>query len=427
MYFSDLKLHHQLQKALEIQGFKSLTTVQQHAVTKAMQGHDLMVAAKTGSGKTLAFAVPMVNRLLSNKALSKQDARAVILAPTRELAKQVFGVVKKLCDKTRLQVALVIGGENFNDQVKKLKRSPEIVVATAGRLADHLASKHVFLNGLEMLILDEADRMMELGFKQQLNEINAAADHRKRQTMWFSATLDAEVITKMADTLLKSPERIEIDKVETPHSDIVQQFYFSDGPNQKDKQLVSLLPNERTQSLVFVATRDDTERLSTMLSAQKYCAECLHGEMTQGKRNQTLNDFINNKIGVLVTTDLGSRGLDISNIKRVINYDLPKKADEYVHRIGRTGRAGQKGLAFSLVGKRDWWSFINIKDRLKQDIDIQPMDGIKTKFRGVNTKQSPKKPQNVKKAQKTKRSRSNVSAEITDENAGSTMIKRVKR
>lgn len=386
-----------------------------------------MVAAKTGSGKTLAFAVPMINQLLTQKALSKRDARAIVLAPTRELAKQVFGVVKKLCDKTRLQPALIIGGENFNDQAKRLKRSPEIIIATAGRLADHLESKHVFLNGLELLILDEADRMMELGFKQQLNEINSAADHRKRQTMWFSATLDGQIIEKMADELLSSPEKIEIDKVETPHSDIEQHFYFSNGPSQKDKQLAKLLPKERSQSLVFTATRSDTERLATLLNSMDFTAQCLHSEMTQGKRNQTLSDFISNKIGVLVTTDLGSRGLDINNIKTVVNYDLPKKADEYVHRIGRTGRAGNKGMAYSLVGKKDWWSFVNIKARLKQDIEVGPMEGFKTKFKGIDSpkKQSNNQPDN--KLRSRKRSQSNDSIIITDENAGSTMIKRNKR
>ncbi len=398
-----------------------------------MQGHDLMVAAKTGSGKTLGFAVPMINQLLTKKPLSRQDARAVVLAPTRELAKQVFGVIKKQCDQTRLQAAIIIGGENFNDQAKKLKHNPEIIVATAGRLADHLDAKHVFLNGLEILILDEADRMMELGFKEQLNQINSAADHRKRQTMWFSATLDGEFITKMAENFLKSPEKIEIDRVETPHSDIEQAFYFSDGPKQKDKQLITLLPEARTQSLVFVATREDTERLSAMLISHDFSAAYLHGEMPQGKRNQTLNDFVNNKTGILITTDLGSRGLDISNIKRVINYDLPKKADEYVHRIGRTGRAGSKGLAFSLVGKKDWWSFVNIKERLKQDLAINNMAGFFTKFQGLKAQQnrgaqtsSPmsEKTPNNKRSMAKNRPRTEDMPKIKDHDAGATMIKR---
>ncbi len=384
LLFSDLPLDYKLKKALELQGFSELTEVQQLAIAKAILGQDLMVASKTGSGKTLGFLVPAINRLLTQKPLSKRDPRVLILAPTRELAKQVFMVAKKLTQSTRVSCALVVGGENFNTQANHLKKNPDIVVATAGRMADHINAKHVFFHGLELLVLDEADRMLELGFQSQLELIHSQANHRKRQTMMFSATVDSADINQMTDTLLNAPQRIVIDKVTAPHSGIEQAFYLSDHVEHKNKLLTALLKlDNRQQAIVFTATRDDTARIQAHLNENGYTAIFLHGELLQNQRNAVINDFINNKADVLVTTDLASRGLDIRNVALVINYDLPKHADEYVHRIGRTGRAGDQGQAISFVGKRDWWSFKAIQSRLMQSFKFSELESLKPKFKGL--------------------------------------------
>lgn len=366
---------------------KEVTDIQQQAVPHAIMGKDLLASSKTGSGKTLAFLIPLVQRLLTQKALSRRDPRALILAPTRELAKQVFSVAKALTQKQSLQCVLILGGENYNDQAKALKRYPHIVVGTAGRINDHLEARHLFLNGLELLILDEADRMLELGFKSALKNIHQNADHRKRQTMMFSATIDSAEVNEMTDLMLKSPVKINIDKVETPHADIEQAFYLSDGVSHKDHQLLASLELDgREQALVFTATRDDTQRLCEWLQSKNISASFLHGELLQNQRSAIINDFSRGKTAVLVTTDLASRGLDISNIAKVINYDLPKFADEYIHRIGRTGRAGKKGKAISLVSNKDWRSFLAIQQRLEQRFQFTSFTDLPAKFKGLGLK-----------------------------------------
>jgi superfamily II DNA/RNA helicase len=363
------------------------TDIQEQAIPHAIMGKDLLASSKTGSGKTLAFLVPTVQRLLTQRALSRRDPRVLILAPTRELAKQVFSVAKALTQKLSLQCVLILGGENYNDQAKALKRYPNIVVGTAGRINDHLEARHLFLNGLELLILDEADRMLELGFKDALENIHRSADHRKRQTMMFSATIDSAEVNEVTELMLKSPVKINIDKVATPHEDITQAFYLSDGVSHKDKLLLAALKLDgRDQALVFTATREDTKRLAEHLQANEISAAFLHGDLLQNQRSAIINDFSRGKTAVLVTTDLASRGLDISNIARVINYDLPKFADEYVHRIGRTGRAGKKGDALSFVSRKDWASFLMIQSRLEQRFIFETFEGLAAKFKGLGLK-----------------------------------------
>lgn len=387
MKFTDLPIDHRIIKNLDAMQLSNLTDIQQQAIPHGLLNKDILASSKTGSGKTLAFVVPMVNRLLTTRALSKADPRALILAPTRELAKQVFGVCRQIIANTQLRASLVVGGENYNDQVNVLRRKPQIIIATAGRIADHLKDRHLFLNGLELLILDEADRMLELGFSTQLAAIHGQADHRKRQTMMFSATIEQAQIKQMTNELLNNPQKIVIDSNEQPHKDILQKFYLSDGVKQKDLQLCKLINIEkREQAIVFTATREDTVRLQTMLYDQQFDAIALHGELLQKQRNQVLQDFGNGKYGVLVTTDLGARGLDIRNVSLVLNYDLPKFPEEYIHRIGRTGRAGDKGTAISLVGKKDWRSFEAIKVNYVGEVDFANIPEIKTTFKGVKTK-----------------------------------------
>lgn len=399
MLFSDLPIDHRIVKSLITAQLSELTDIQSQAIPHALLNKDILAASKTGSGKTLAFVVPMVNRLLTQRALSKADPRALILAPTRELAKQVYGVVKQTIANTPLQANLVVGGENYNDQVRLLRSNPHIIVGTAGRIADHLTDRHFFLNGLELLILDEADRMLELGFSEQLSIIHKQADHRKRQTMMFSATIEQAQVKQITQELLKDPQKIVVDSSSKPHKDIVQSFYYSDNVTQKDMQLFKLLNIvQNEQAIVFTATRSDTSRIAALLNETGLNANALNGELLQKQRNQVLQDFSNGKFTILVTTDLAARGLDISNVAQVINYDLPKFPEEYVHRIGRTGRAGRQGTATSLVGKKDWHSFKAIQANYLDNVTFSEIDGVKTKFSGIKVRPNKIRKQSDKSA-----------------------------
>lgn len=389
MQFSDFQLEHRLLTKLANAGFEHPTPVQQQAVPYGLVKKDVIVSSQTGSGKTLAYLLPALNRVLKEKPLSPKDPRVLILAPTRELAKQVFINLKKLSEGLPIRLCLITGGENFNDQVKSLKRTPHFVVATPGRLCDHLSHKTLFLDGLEGLVLDEADRMLDLGFGDNLATIHRAASHRKRQTSLFSATLEGVELNHFVNLLLKEPKLIQINQSYDTHQDITQAFYFADDLAHKEKLLNALINVDETrQVIIFTATRDDTQRLADLLSEQGFLTLALSAELTQGKRNQVMQDFSSNRYQVLVTTDLGSRGLDIPNIELVINFDMPKTTDEYVHRVGRTGRAGQKGRAISLVGPKDWKTFYSLRGLIADEIAMSSIDGLEASFSGFAIKQT---------------------------------------
>lgn len=399
MQFSDFGLDRCLMSTVEHLGFTAPTEIQQQAIPAAMQGHDLIASSKTGSGKTLAFILPAIQRLTKNRALSKKDPRVVILTPTRELAKQVFSQLRLFTANTQFKAVLILGGENFNDQVKVLEKDPHFIVATPGRLADHLSQGHFYLNGLELLILDEADRMLDLGFAKQLTQINNAADHRKRQTLLFSATLDHAQVNEFANALLKKPKRIAIGSAYTEHKDITKRFYLADNLEHKEALLQHLLTHENYQQvIIFTATRSDTERLATLLTQQQLSAVALSGELNQAQRNQIMDGFSKGHQKILVTTDLASRGLDLVNVSLVINFDMPKHTEEFIHRIGRTGRAGSQGDAIAFVGPKDWLSFKNVEGLLAQTISFEKIAGLKAKFKGLKPKKSKAKVVNTKEA-----------------------------
>jgi len=393
--FNDFGLDKRLLSTIEHLGFEEPTEIQRQAIPVAMTGQDLIASSKTGSGKTLAFILPALQRLMKNRPLSKRDPRVVILTPTRELAKQVFTQLRLFTAGTQFKAVLVLGGENFNDQVKTLEKDPQFIVATPGRLADHLTQGHFYLNGLELLILDEADRMLDLGFAKELKLINDKADHRKRQTLMFSATLDHAQVNEFAMELLNKPKRIAIGAAHTEHQDITKRFYLSDNLEHKQALLKYFLNNEDYQQLIiFTATRADTERLATELAAEEFSTVALSGDLNQSQRNQIMESFSKGQQRILITTDLASRGLDLINVSHVINFDLPKHCEEFVHRIGRTGRAGNQGDAISFVGPKDWLSFKNIERFLQQEFTFDKVDSIKTKFKGIK----PKKPKQLKQA-----------------------------
>lgn len=433
MLVTDLPVHHKIISKLETKNISTLTEIQERTMLPAIQGKDIIASSKTGSGKTFAFLVPAIHRLMSQKALSRQDPRALILAPTRELAKQVFLETKSLCSGLNLTCSLVVGGENYNDQVKALRRNPHIIVGTAGRVADHLLDKSVYLNGLELLIFDEADRMLDLGFAAQLKMINDYADHRKRQTMLFSATLDNIELKHMTTQLTKSAVRVSVGDATAEHGDIEQRCYFADNVDSKDNILrAELKKRDFNQAIVFTATREDTNRIADILNEEHLEAIALRGDLPQNQRAAIMSSFARGQQSILVTTDVASRGLDLSKVGLVVNFDLPKNADEYIHRIGRTGRAGQKGEAFSLIGPRDWKSFEGLKNHLQYALECTAHPDIPAEFKGFAPKK--KKATQSGKASGKKRVAKPVKAPVkkrvntmTGEDIGMVPVKRKPR
>ncbi|NAW67704.1 DEAD/DEAH box helicase [Vibrio sp. V27_P1S3P104] len=392
MQFKELGLDNRLLKTLAHYNFKQATDIQRQAIPVAMAGKDLLASSKTGSGKTLAFLLPMLHKALKTKALSAKDPRGIILVPTRELAKQVYGELRSVLAGLSYTATLITGGENFNDQVKALRRGPRFIVATPGRLADHLEHRSLFLDGLETLILDEADRMLDLGFAPQLRHIHKAAKHRRRQTLMFSATLDHAEMNDIAYEMLNDPKRIAIGLSNEQHKDIQQRFYLCDHLDHKEALLERILQEaDYRQVIIFTATRLDTERLTEKLNQQQLKAVALSGNLNQAQRNTIMSQFERAVFKILVTTDVASRGLDIATVTHVINFDMPKHTEEYVHRVGRTGRAGNKGDAISLVGPKDWDSFKRVEAFLQQDIQFDVLEGLQGKFKGLKVRQATKK------------------------------------
>jgi len=392
LQFKDLGLDNRLLKTLAHYDFKQATQIQQQAIPVAIAGKDLLASSKTGSGKTLAFLLPMLHKALKTKALSARDPRGLILVPTRELAKQVYSELRSVLSGLSYTATLITGGENFNDQVKALRRGPKFIVATPGRLADHLEHRSLFLEGLDTLILDEADRMLDLGFAPQLRHIHNVAKHRRRQTLMFSATLDHAQVNDIAYEMLNEPKRIAVGGANEQHKDITQRFYLCDHLDHKEALLERVLRDaDYRQVIIFTATRNDTERLTAKLNEQKLKAVALSGNLNQTQRNTIMSQFERAVFKILVTTDVASRGLDIANVTHVINFDMPKHTEEYVHRVGRTGRAGNKGDAVSLVGPKDWDSFKRVETFLQQDIKFDVLDGLQGKFKGLK----PRQPQNT--------------------------------
>lgn len=392
MQFKDLGLDNRLLKNLAHYDFKQATEIQKIAIPVAIAGKDVLASSKTGSGKTLAFLLPMLHKALKTKAFSAKDPRAVILLPTRELAKQVYGELRVMLAGLSYSGTLITGGENFNDQVKALRRYPRFIVATPGRLADHLEHRSLFLDGVDTLILDEADRMLDLGFAPQLRHIHRAAKHRRRQTLMFSATLDHAEVNDLAFEMLNDPKRISVGEANEQHKDITQRFYLCDHLDHKEALLERVLEEaDYRQVIIFTATRADTERLTNKLNEKKLKAVALSGNLNQAQRNTIMSQFERTVFKILVTTDVASRGLDIANVTHVINFDMPKHTEEYVHRVGRTGRAGNKGDAVSFVGPKDWDSFKRIEAFLQQDISFDVLEGLKGKFKGIKPRQPVRK------------------------------------
>jgi superfamily II DNA/RNA helicase len=401
--FSHFGLDQRLTSSLEHLGFDQPTPIQTETIPVAMAGKDILASSQTGSGKTMAFLLPIMQRLLRQKAFSKRDPRALILAPTRELAFQVYQDFKKLTGGTKLNASLIVGGESFNDQAKVLRKEPDIIIGTPGRMADHLEHRNIALHALEVLVLDEADRMLDLGFVTALRHLNKAADHRKRQTMLFSATIDDKAIKNLSVEVLQDAKRIEIGRSTDKHSNIKQTMFLSDKLEHKQTQLIKLCEQPFEQMLVFTATKADTERLAALIAETGVKASAIHGDLPQAARNKAMDDFKRTVCKVLVATDIASRGLDIKHVSHVVNFDLPKHPEDYIHRIGRTGRAGKDGMAISFVSDKDWASLERIQLLLKTTFTFDVIEGLEPRFRGIKPKKSMMKKSGSKHTQFAKK------------------------
>ncbi len=380
MSFATLNLNPSILKAIAETGYTEPTPIQGQAIPEIIAGHDLMASAQTGSGKTAAFILPALNRLATPSKMPGKGPRVLVLTPTRELAQQVCDAATKYGKHMRFKIISILGGMPYPVQNRLLSSHVDILVATPGRLIDHLERGRIDFSRLEMLILDEADRMLDMGFIDDVERI-AAATPETRQTLLFSATLEG-VIGNLASRLLKTPKRITVSAAKDKHENIEQRMMFADDVAHKNKMLSHLLTDtEVNQALVFTATKRDADGLADQLSAQGHSVAALHGDMSQRERNRTLLNLRNGNLRILVATDVAARGLDVRGISHVINFDLPKFAEDYVHRIGRTGRGGSSGIAISFASNRDAQLLKRIERYIEQSIKMHTIEGLEPKYK----------------------------------------------
>jgi len=376
MSFSELGLDPLILKSVVSAGYENATPVQTLAIPAALTGRDLLVSSHTGSGKTAAFILPSIQRMLAEPTVKSMGPRVLVLTPTRELALQVEkAAITYGKDMRRFRTACLVGGSPYGLQLKRLSQPVDIVVATPGRLIDHLERGKIDFSRLEVLVLDEADRMLDMGFVDDIKAI-AARCPKERQTLLFSATLDG-VVGNLARELTRDAQRIEIEAVPHLESKIEQRLLFADNMDHKNRLLDALLRGvDMTQAIVFASTKRSTEEISDLLSESGFASDALHGDMQQGQRNRALQRLREGRTKVLVATDVAARGIDVAGISHVINFDLPRQAEDYVHRIGRTGRAGRTGIAVSFAGMREGGLVKNIERYTGNRIEVHTLPGL---------------------------------------------------
>ncbi|WP_201614254.1 DEAD/DEAH box helicase [Psychrobacter sp. JCM 18902] len=373
--FAELDIAKPILTALDRSGYTNPTPIQAQAIPFALAGRDLLLSAQTGSGKTAAFVIPVLDRLSRATSFDKLT-KALILTPTRELAQQVHDSVRTYSKDMRgLFCVPLVGGAPYNGQITALKKGVQVIVATPGRLLDHINAGRVDLSSLEILVLDEADRMLDMGFADDISDILRAAPI-DRQTIMCSATWDGPV-GKIAASFTKNPERVSI-KVESAH--IEEKVYYCDDFDHKNRLLDKIVcQQDMEQIIIFAATKRSTEKLAKQLQEAGHKASFLHGDLPQSKRNRIVQDLRNGKVKILVATDVAARGLDIPAISHVINYDLPRQTEDYVHRIGRCGRAGRTGIAISLCSMDDRPQLNAINRYLDRKMEVCIIEGMEPK------------------------------------------------
>lgn len=386
MSFEQLALHPDLLKSVSEQGFTEPSDIQIQAIPHILAGKDVMASAPTGTGKTAAFVLPALHNLSQTEAPQGHGPRVLVLTPTRELAKQVSDNIYKLTKYMRMRSTTIVGGMPYPPQIKALRQSLDFLVATPGRLIDHMNSGRVDFSRIQMLILDEADRMLDMGFIDEVTRI-AKETPENRQTLLFSATLEGQV-DKVARVLLKEPQKIQVAGVKIKHDSITQHMLQADDFRHKRKLLNHVLSDEAVeQAIIFTATKKGADNLAEKLKDDGFACAALHGDMRQNMRRRVIEQMQRRRLKVLVATDVAARGLDIRTISHVVNFDMPMQAEDYVHRIGRTGRGGSTGMAYSLIGPQDWQLFYRIQKFIDTRFDLTAIPGLeaqleKPKFSG---------------------------------------------
>jgi ATP-dependent RNA helicase SrmB len=390
MPFSDFLLPDELLRAIDKLGFAEPTAVQQQVLPPAIEGKDLMVSAATGSGKTAAFLWPMMQRFLDNPS-PRTGTRGLILVPTRELARQIRAHFMQLGSYTRLGAEAITGGESFGHQIATLRKNPEILIATPGRLLEHLERGAADLGDLEVLVLDEADRMLDMGFAEPVLTILGRCNP-DRQSLLFSATLNHGGLKPITERLLRDPQAIVVNPKRERHPDIHHQILLADDQAHKQALLVWLLNHEDfDKALIFTNTREQASALGAFLQAEGQRAGTIHGELDQRERNRVMGLLRIGQIRILVGTDVAARGLDVPGIDLVVNVDIPRSGDDYLHRTGRTGRAGEQGLAITLVSSQEWNRMEGIQRYLHLDVKQRAIKGLEARFKGAPTRAKPGK------------------------------------
>lgn len=369
MKFEDLNLIKEINKALKDEGYDNPTSIQEQAIPHVLKGRDVLGCAQTGTGKTAAFAIPIIQKIYEQKTKnSKNYIKALILTPTRELAVQIEESFRVYGRYTNLKYLSIFGGVSQNPQTEMLRRGVDILIATPGRLNDLINQRQVNLQNVSMFVLDEADRMLDMGFIHDVKKIINVMPN-KRQTLLFSATMPKE-ITDLVNTILVDYAKVVVTPVSSTVDNIKQYIYFTDKGNKK-KLLVNLLKDTKINSaLVFTRTKHEADKVVKDLIANKITAQAIHGDKSQGARQLALNNFKCRAIRVLVATDIAARGIDIDELSHVINYNLPEMPENYVHRIGRTGRAGHGGTAISLCEYEEKEYLTNIQKLIKKSITV---------------------------------------------------------
>jgi superfamily II DNA/RNA helicase len=375
MSFETLQLAAPILKALARCGHHEPTPVQAQAIPKIMAGRDLIASANTGTGKTAAFVLPALQKMMARQPGRKKGLRTLVLTPTRELATQITRTARDYGKYLKLHSVAIYGGMPFGDQIRALAQSPDMIIATPGRLIDHIWRGRIDLSGVEMLVLDEADRMLDMGFVDDVEFISDAMPEGC-QTLLFAATM-GEAASKLARKFMRDPERVEIARGKITHDKIEERLHIADSLQHKVKILNHLCADSTvTRAIVFSATKRDTDSLAKELKAQGHAVAALHGDMTQGARNRTMDDMRRGKIRILVATDVAGRGIDITAVSHVINFDLPRSPEDYVNRIGRTGRAEQSGIAISLASRGDLQYLDRIERYIGHNLAVHEIPGL---------------------------------------------------
>ncbi|MDP5220791.1 DEAD/DEAH box helicase [Ruegeria sp. 2205SS24-7] len=367
--FNTLGLAPALTGALKKSGFSQPTPIQDQAIPLALEGHDVLGLAQTGTGKTLAFGLPLIHRLLEAPGKpAPKTAKALILAPTRELVNQIADSLRNLTSDTRLRVTIVVGGQSLNRQISTLARGTDILVATPGRLIDLMERRAVDLSTVRHLVLDEADQMLDMGFIHALRKI-APALGTPRQTMLFSATMPKQM-EELSRAYLDNPRRVQVSPPGKAADKITQSVHFVEKPQKRAKLREILSQDMDALTLVFGRTKHGVEKMTRQLVADGYNAASIHGNKSQGQRDRAIKAFRDGTVTILVATDVAARGIDIPGVAYVINYDLPNVPDNYVHRIGRTARAGREGEAITLCAADEVDLLLQIQKVMKIEIPV---------------------------------------------------------